>query len=189
MLLPQNDDVAKPRALNTFMEGLAELGIDKNLIKNKKLLSDLLAKEEMYRNEEEEEESVNGTDDGNSTDSNEEEASEEGSGAEESHESENDSNSDESTNGDSENTTNIQSKIPCEQCEGSNVYETTILRCPKCSWHDTYLICPICDYNVPLKTKKHWKEGFRRCYDCGAIKHKHNQSLLRATSWYLVIIL
>ena len=57
VLLPQNDDVAKPRALNTFMEGLAELGINKNLIKNKKLLSDLLGKEKRYRNEEEEEES------------------------------------------------------------------------------------------------------------------------------------
>ena len=45
VLLPQNEDAAKPRALNTFMEGLAELGINKNLIKNKKLLSDLLEKE------------------------------------------------------------------------------------------------------------------------------------------------
>ena len=77
VLLPQNDDFAKPRALNTFMEGLAELGINKNLIKNKKLLSYLLEKEKRYRNEEEEEESDNGADDGNSTDSNEEEASEE----------------------------------------------------------------------------------------------------------------
>ena len=54
-LLPQNDDdVSKPRVLNTFMEGLAALGINKNLIKNKKLLSDLLDKEKRYRNEEEE---------------------------------------------------------------------------------------------------------------------------------------
>ena len=55
MLLPHNDDVAKPRALNTFLEGLAELGVDKRLIKNKKLLrllSDLLEKEKEYRNNE-----------------------------------------------------------------------------------------------------------------------------------------
>ena len=76
MLLPQNDEVANLRALNTFMEGLAELGINKNLIKNKKLLSDPLEKEKSYRNEEEE--SDNGADDSNSTDSNEEEASGEG---------------------------------------------------------------------------------------------------------------
>ena len=48
--------------------------------------------------------------------------------------------------------------------------------CSQCSWHDTYLICPICDYNIPLKTKKHAKEGFRRCYDCGAIKHKNGKT-------------
>ena len=29
MLLPHNNDVTKPRALNTFLDGLAELGVDK----------------------------------------------------------------------------------------------------------------------------------------------------------------
>ena len=33
ILLPHNDDVTKPRALNTFLDGLAELGVDKRLIK------------------------------------------------------------------------------------------------------------------------------------------------------------
>ena len=50
VLLPHNDDVTKPRALNTFLDGLAELGIDKGLIKNKKLLSDLIEKEKCYQN-------------------------------------------------------------------------------------------------------------------------------------------
>ena len=36
VLLPHHEDVAKPRALNTFLDGLAELGINKRLIKNKK---------------------------------------------------------------------------------------------------------------------------------------------------------
>ena len=45
MLPPHNNDVTKPRALNTFLDGLAELGVDKGLIKNKKLLSDLIEKE------------------------------------------------------------------------------------------------------------------------------------------------
>ena len=52
VLLPHNDDVTKPRALNTFQDGLAELGIDKGFIKNKKLLSDLIEKEKGYRNNE-----------------------------------------------------------------------------------------------------------------------------------------
>ena len=39
VLLPHNNEVTKPRALN---DGLAELGIDKGLIRNKKLLSELI---------------------------------------------------------------------------------------------------------------------------------------------------
>ena len=41
VLLPHHEDVAKPRALNTFLDGLVELGINKRLIKNKKILSGL----------------------------------------------------------------------------------------------------------------------------------------------------
>ena len=52
VLPPHNNDVTKPRALNTFLDGLAELGVDKGLIKNKKLLSDLIEKEKGYRNAE-----------------------------------------------------------------------------------------------------------------------------------------
>ena len=48
VLFPHNDDVAKPRALNTFLDGVAELGVDKRLIKNKKILNDLLEKEKEY---------------------------------------------------------------------------------------------------------------------------------------------
>ena len=50
MLLPHNNEVTKPRALNAFLDGLSELGIDKGLIKSKKLLSDLIEKEKGYRN-------------------------------------------------------------------------------------------------------------------------------------------
>ena len=54
ILLPHNDEVIKPRALNTFQDGLAELGVDKRLIKDKKILSDLLEKEKVYRENERE---------------------------------------------------------------------------------------------------------------------------------------
>ena len=50
VLLPHNDDVTKPRALNTFLDGLAYLGIDKGLIKNTRLLRDLIVKEKGYQN-------------------------------------------------------------------------------------------------------------------------------------------
>ena len=48
-LLPHNNDVTKPRALKTFLDGLAELGVYKGLIKNKRLLSDLIEKEKGCR--------------------------------------------------------------------------------------------------------------------------------------------
>ena len=41
VLLPHNNEVTKSRALNTFLDGLAELGIDKGL----KLLGNLIEKE------------------------------------------------------------------------------------------------------------------------------------------------
>ena len=52
VLPPHNNDVTKPRALNTFLDGLAELGVDKGLIKNKTLLCDFIEKEKGYRNAE-----------------------------------------------------------------------------------------------------------------------------------------
>ena len=42
VLLHHNNEVIKSRALNTFLDGLAELGIDKGLIKNTTLVSDLI---------------------------------------------------------------------------------------------------------------------------------------------------
>ena len=49
VLLPYNDDVVKPRALKTFIAGLAELGINKRLIQNKRILAELLENEQAYR--------------------------------------------------------------------------------------------------------------------------------------------
>ena len=54
VLLPQNDDVVKPRALKTFIDGLAELGIDKRFIQNKRILAELLDKEQAYRDKDSE---------------------------------------------------------------------------------------------------------------------------------------
>ena len=46
VLLPHNDDLTKPCVVNTFLNGPTELWVDKGLIKNKKVQSDLIAKEE-----------------------------------------------------------------------------------------------------------------------------------------------
>ena len=54
MLLPYNDDIVKPRALKTFIDGLAELGINKRLIQNKRILAELLEKEQAYHDKDSE---------------------------------------------------------------------------------------------------------------------------------------
>ena len=47
VLLPHNNEVTKPYALNTFLDELAELRIDEGLIKNKKFRSDFENTNEM----------------------------------------------------------------------------------------------------------------------------------------------
>ena len=84
-------------------------------------------------------------------------------------------------NSDSESTTIIQQKDPnpCQQCEGSNVYHTAVMNCPKCFWHDDREICRVCSHNIPMD-RKHMKEKIERCIDCGAVTHynrKESKSL------------
>ena len=117
VLLPHNEDVPKSRALNTFLDGLAELRVNKRLIKNKKLLSDLLEKERGYQDKEHE--SGNDTNDENLSDSSkEEETSSENSQPKESHNSnmESDWKEEAENSSDSvENSTIAQAKVhdPC----------------------------------------------------------------------------
>ena len=52
VLLPHNDDIVKPRALKTFIDGLAELGINKRLIQ--RILAELLEKEHAHHDKDSE---------------------------------------------------------------------------------------------------------------------------------------
>ena len=182
VLLPHNDDVTKPRALNTFLDGLAELGIDKGLIKNKRLLSDLIEKEEGYQNVKNTSDNESNNEESSSDIENQEEeeevTSENGVEAEGTQESDNDTENDsqETESSSPETSTTFHSKSPCEQCENSNVYSTLIMKFPKCFWHDNYTICPICDHQIP-EDRNYIKEGFLRCHDCGAITHKNAKTL------------
>ena len=182
VLLAHNDDVTKPRALNTFLDGLAELGIDKGLIKNKRLLSDLIEKEKGYQNVKNTSDNESNNEESSSDIENQEEekevASENGAAAEGTQESDNytENDSQETESSSPETSTTIHSKSPCEHCENSNVYSTLIMKCPKCFWHDNYKICPICDHQIP-EERNYIKEGFLRCHDCGAITHKNAKTL------------
>ena len=124
VLLPHNEDVAKARALNTFLDELAELGVNKRLIKNKKLLSDLIGKERGYQDKEDE--SGNEANDENLSDSSEEEEiSSENRQPEASHNSglESDWEEEAENSSDSvENSTIAQAKVhdPCRHCNSSH---------------------------------------------------------------------
>ena len=186
VLLHHNNEVTKPRALYTFLDRLAELGIDKGLIKNKTLLSGLIKKgknaneivENTYENESNNEESSSDLEEVGEEEEEEEVASENGSDAEDTQESDNDTEKDsqkrESSN--PETSTTFHSKSPCEHCENSNVYGTLIMKCPKCFWHDYYKICLICDHQIH-EGRHYMKEGFLRCHDCGAVTHKNAKTL------------
>ena len=182
VLLPHYNEVTEPRALNTFLDGLAELGIDKGLIKNKKLLSDLIEKEKGYRNVENTSKNESNNEESLSDVENQEEeeevASENGIETEGTQESDNDTENDsqETESSSPETSTTFHSKSPCEHCENSNVYSTLIMKCPKSFWHDNYTICPICDHQIP-EERKYIKEGFLRCHDCGLILHKNAKTL------------
>jgi len=102
VLLPHNDEVIKPRSLNTFPDGLAELGVDKRLIKKKEILSDLLEKEKVYRENGEGE----GDDDSERSDS---------SNGEESQSESNDGKSDNES--DQKGIIEKESTKPCPHCQ------------------------------------------------------------------------
>ena len=109
----------------------------------------------------------------------EEVASENGVETEGTQESDNDTENDSEeaeSSSSPETSTTFHSKSPCEHCENYNVYSTLIMKCPKCSWHDNYKICPICDHQIP-EERKYIKEGFLRCHDCGLITHKNAKTL------------
>ena len=167
ILLPHNDDVTKPRALNTFLDGLAELGVDKRLIKNKKILSDLLEKEKAYR------ENENGADDdSDSNDSNDsnDSSDQEETASEQSQSETIDVESD--SEPDHEHVIQKKSSEPCHNCQNWNVFASAVVKCPSCFWHDNYCICPVCGHEIPVDAE-HVKESFYRCYGCGALKHEN----------------
>ena len=175
VLLPHNMDVARPRALNTFLDGLAQLGIDKRLIKNKKVLSDILQKEQAYRDKEE---SDNETSDGNSTNSSEEATASEPNSQQQEPENVSDPEleSDDEVELSDDQVEHSASKIltkeaaPCHHCESSNVFPYVVVKCPICLWYGKQKICLICSHKIPMG-RKHTKDVFTRCYDCGSVKH------------------
>ena len=110
-------------------------------------------------------------------------AFENGSEAEDTKENDNDTENDseETESNCHETSTTFHSENLCEHCENSNVYGTLIIKCPNCSWHDSYKICPICDHQIP-EERNNMKEGFLPCHDCGEITHKNANMSIRKSA-------
>ena len=181
VILPNNDNFTKPRALNTFLNG----GFNQEQKVAKWFTRKL--EENSYRNAENTSENESNNEKSSTDIENQEEveeegeeevASENGVEAEDIQESDNDTENDsqETESSSPETSTTFHSKSPCEHCENSNVYSTLIMKCPKCFWHDNYKICPICDHQIP-EGRNYMKEGFRRCHDCGTVTHKNAKTL------------
>ncbi|KAK3747953.1 hypothetical protein QZH41_006925 [Actinostola sp. cb2023] len=153
-MLSYNLDVRTPRGLKTFTNGLSEVGIDKTLIRNKRLLADLVA-----RQPEEED-----TDD------------ESESGEEETDESEAESTSTESDSGKSESSESDDEPRECHVCRDfTPFYSIPIVQCPRCLWREGYYCrqnqhveCDVCAHVFPVNVKT-TKTKFCRCRDCDAV--------------------
>ena len=53
ILLPYNSEINRPRGLNTFIDGIAEIGINKKLVKNKALLPKIISREKEFEEQDE----------------------------------------------------------------------------------------------------------------------------------------
>ena len=167
VLLPYCQDVVKLRALTTFLEGLAELKIDKSLIKNKKLVMDIIDREKENNRSEETNSSDSESEEDSSQTEDEVEEGEVGdkseTGSEVSHENE---------------STEQETESPCPSCE-NNMTITSLQTCPHCKWQDAVkgsvflnkaLVCDICQHNFPANSRS-VRETFHRCNRCGFKSH------------------
>ena len=104
------------------------------------MLSDLIGKEKGYRNAENTSENESNNEESSSDIENQEGEDVASENGVEADDSENDSQETESSS--PETSTTFHSESSCEDCENSNEYGISIMKCPKCFWHDYYKICP-----------------------------------------------
>ena len=179
VLLPYNEDVEKPRGLSTFMKGLAEVGINKSLIRNKKLVMEIIDLEKEANFVDESSESGQESESGGESESLDES---EYSGEQEDT-SENDSQTESQSEGEDEEVEEPW-EVSCPNCENQNRSRILIQSCPHCGWQEAIkvkhfagkvLSCEMCKHNF----SKSWStipEGYFRCKDCGHVKFQRAKS-------------
>lgn len=189
-MLPYNPDVRNPRGLQTFIKGLLELGINKSLIKNKRMLVEMIARQpqrgansddsdlsSLDEDDDHDEHTDNENDDDGDHDSYDDDYDNDDDNADDDNDSENKEeegeNSSESDEDEEEGT--------CDVCREIKTFRRIpLILCPTCKWEDltwfpswgTPVLCDICKTVIPTDSNT-VKKLFCQCKDCGSL-HQHN---------------
>ena len=146
VLLPEEEDIEKPNGLASIMKGLAELRVNKTLIKNHNALGQIIAMEKQL--------------DGHTDPRVHEESDhtdENMSDLEDDHEE---------TDTEEEPADDV-----CQNCDSDDVDKTTLSQCPDCHWVDNHeqlkdsLECNACG-SQQSKTAFSKTHSIRHCNDC-----------------------
>lgn len=177
VLLPFTNDLPRPNGLNSFIEGLAELGINKSWIGNKQILSDILDEEEIQHQEKIESGDGESDDDESEEESDDDESNDNSEQEEEEEESDDESN-DESEQ-EEENEPNTDNKQHCSHCGSHDADVKRTAQCPRCKWEDRIfckakknqtVYCPFCSNKFHL-TNDTARSIFVKCDDCKTLSH------------------
>ena len=146
------------------------------LLRNQRILAELLEKEQAYHDKDSEAGDKEMVSESSDNKDDTETASEISDQESENPDLEPEGNSDEEETTSSEILLKV--KVPCYYCNGENVYERAVVKCPRCFWQDGYWICPICVHQIPVD-RKHLADGFIWCANCHAVKHIDSKTLKR----------
>ena len=167
VMQPLNLDVKVPRGLKTFTQGLSEVGIDKKLIRNKRLLADLVARQPEEDQSDSESDSAESSDESYQGDENEE-----------GDETEEETSSDQASESlESESSESDDEPRECHVCRDFKpFYKIPVVQCPRCLWREAYygrhenqlVECDVCThvFSVDAHTTK---VKFYRCKGCDAV--------------------
>ena len=189
ILLPYNSEINRPRGLNTFIDGIAEIGINKKLVKNKALLPKIISREKEFEEQDETSSEESSTSDITSESQSEEENDESGDETDESGDSQTDESNDDDGDADDDDEENTEGDDDgCENCASTDIHKIVVVRCPVCHWYDGFhyypnmsIVCDICRHSIPMNLKKSLREAIKHCEMCGCTVHTNLKTGRRQT--------
>ena len=176
ILLPEETDIQPPIGLSTFTKGLAELGVDKSMIKNHTVLGNVIALEHQHK----EQDISDNDDDDDDDDDDESNSSESGEEGDMMQHDESNTNVDEEFDGETDEefgdtgsiNMNDGSQTNCPDCNNRDVQETDLRKCPYCQWTDEHslkssetLSCNACGSQA-LETSFPLSHTVHHCNNC-----------------------